>query len=60
MLATTHENVTKKLCEHIQKPFSECYCFSVTSNSINKVLKFCGGDNSSCPIYQRNTTFLSA
>ena len=55
MLATTCENLTRKLCGHITKPFPDCYCFSISSTCISKVLEFCGGDNSSCPIYQQNT-----
>jgi len=50
-----NEKESKKQCEFVKKPFEGCYCLKVSSSSIDTILKFCGGDFLSCPIYRQKT-----
>jgi len=45
--------VTKKnVCPFIQKYYEECYCNSLDSQDIEKVISFCGGSYRQCQVYQ--------
>jgi len=43
------------LCPYITKPFSDCYCFQISSQKIPLALTFCGGNHQQCEIFQRHT-----
>lgn len=38
-------------CVFIKELLPECYCTNPTSMTIPKMLAFCGGDYTKCPIY---------
>ena len=42
------------MCNLLNKPFPECYCMHMSSLNIPKILEFCAGEFSLCPIYTRN------
>ena len=39
------------LCDFAQNPFLDCYCMTISSPNIYKMLDFCAGDYIHCPIY---------
>jgi len=42
------------LCPYITQPFSDCYCYRITSQMIVAALRFCGGAYRQCAILQRH------
>jgi len=38
-------------CKFIKELLPECYCTNPTSTNVSKMLKFCGGDYTKCPVY---------
>ena len=44
-----------EICTFVKNPFPDCYCKSITSTIIPKVIAVCGDNFSSCPIYQRES-----
>lgn len=42
------------LCVFTRKPFPECYCMTISSQNIHKMLDFCAGDYHQCPVYRKN------
>ncbi len=44
----------RKKCPHIKEPFEECYCHHMSSQSVEKAVRFCGGNFEECDIYQRH------
>lgn len=43
------------MCSLLNKPFPECYCMHMSSYNIPKIIEFCAGEFSLCPIYMHNT-----
>lgn len=43
-----------EICPFVAQPFSDCYCFSITSSKVPMALYFCGGNYQECSIYQQH------
>jgi len=42
------------ICRFVAQPFSECRCYSITSEKIPMIVYFCGGHYQECGIYQQH------
>lgn len=42
-----------EICQFVQHPFSECYCFNLTSQYINSAIYYCGKHFAACEIYKK-------
>jgi hypothetical protein len=43
------------ICPFVKNPFSECYCFNMTSKNIDTAINYCGNKFSKCEIYKNNS-----
>jgi hypothetical protein len=52
------KNTRKELthCEFIKELLPECYCTNLKSANVPKMLEFCGGDYTKCPLYRQKTS----
>jgi len=48
----------RSFCKLLSSPFAECYCRNLSSTNICRVLQFCAGEFSSCPIYQKKSDVI--
>ncbi len=46
-------NINEK-CPFVNKPFDNCYCANLTSNTIESALYFCGKHYKQCEFYIKN------
>jgi len=49
----TEQPVTHALCEFAHSPFINCYCYSITSQTVRDIVTYCMGENPECPVYQK-------
>jgi hypothetical protein len=42
-----------KHCEFIKDHLPECYCTNLKSANVPKMLEYCGGDYTKCPLYRQ-------
>ena len=45
-------------CPFAATPLAECHCRRFTGQSIPIILRYCGGEYFSCPIYRRSTAAI--
>ncbi len=50
-----NSHINSKLCPFVKKPFTDCYCFNLTSRDINSAIHYCSSDFKSCDIYKRGS-----
>jgi len=50
----TRGDCIKAKCPFLRKPFEECYCSHMNSQSTEKMIKFCGGNFEECEIYKKH------
>jgi len=43
-----------EICQFVQHPFTECYCFNLTSQHINSAIYYCGDHYTACEIYKKH------
>ncbi|MBE9503903.1 MAG: hypothetical protein IME96_06990 [Proteobacteria bacterium] len=43
----------KGKCPHVKDPFANCYCTSLRSTNVAKMIYFCGGKYEECEIYNK-------
>ncbi len=49
-----NNQINYKLCPFIKKPFNDCYCFNLTSRTINPAIHYCSNNFDKCEIYNNN------
>ena len=42
----------RNLCPYMHRCYEECYCTSLNSQDVEKVISFCGGSYIQCQVYQ--------
>lgn len=47
------EDTEFDFCPHFVKPFAECFCRQFDSLTIPKIVAYCNGTYSLCPIFRR-------
>ena len=43
------------LCPRVTKPYSDCYCYDMSSQKIAQALIYCGGNYNVCEIYRSHS-----
>ena len=41
------------MCPHVKNPFNDCYCFDLTSRTINPAINYCSGNYLACKRYKK-------
>jgi len=41
-------------CPFVKNPFPDCYCFDMTSKTIDPAIAYCGDKFNECQIYKNN------
>jgi len=44
------------ICQFVQNPFPDCYCFNLTSQHIKSAIHYCGNHFTACEIYKKNVS----
>lgn len=41
-----------RMCVYLSRPFPDCFCTRLTSMNVPRILSYCAGEHTSCPIYR--------
>jgi len=41
------------MCPFVKNPLRECYCFNLTSKTINSAIEYCGYNYQRCAIFKK-------
>ena len=50
-----NHSVNNKACPFVKNPFPACYCFNMTSKTIDTAIIYCGSRFKECEIYKNNS-----
>jgi hypothetical protein len=49
-----NRTANNKACPFVKNPFPDCYCFNMTSKTIDTAIIYCGSKFKECEIYKNN------
>lgn len=46
-------NAVQNVCPFVRNPFRECYCFDLSSRTINAAITYCGNNFRNCIFFKK-------